>query len=281
MPVRTCYRRLALTVSLMVLANPFWRATWPSSVFLACAASSPTALSRDQRASRTLVIDQLVALVNNQAITLSDILWHLALDPAAPPGPPDPALHARVLQQLIDLKLLDQEAEKLPAGEAKEEAVDKYLGGLVKQFPSEDVFRARIASVGLTPEVLRERVKHRVEILHFIGFRFRAFVLVAPREVEQYYQSILIPSWRATHKPVQPIEEVRHLIERDIADSKVANEMTAWFEEARRRSEIVIIGELRASACPAFTRLAFGMIDAGCIIRGPSSDRCAQVIPWV
>ena len=61
-------------------------------------------------------------------------------------------------------------------------------------------------------------------------------MLVTPHEVEQYYQAIIVPTARASGKAIPPIQQVRDVIERDFADSKVANEMTVWFEETRRRS---------------------------------------------
>lgn len=196
-----------------------------------------------QQGSSTIIVDRLVATVNNQPITQSEILWQIALDPAGPTGPPQPALYSAVLHQLIDLKLLDQEAEKLPANEITDADIDRYSDTLMKQFPSEAEFRKRLAPVGLTNEIMRERVRHRLEILHFIDFRFRAFVIVTPQEIEQYYQKIFVPSAREKGQVVPPLDQVSRAIERDLADQKVAGEMTTWFEEARRRSDIVVLYE--------------------------------------
>lgn len=186
------------------------------------------------------VIDRLVAIVNGQSITESEVIWHLALDPAGEIGGVTQDTLHRVLQQVIDLELLSQESRNLPKAEVKEEEITKYLSDLVSQFASETAFRARMSSVGLDGQTLRDRVKHRIEIMHFIDFRFRAFVLVTSEEVEQYYRSTFEPEARARGARVQPLEEVKDLIERDITDSKVAREMTTWFEDARRRAEIVL-----------------------------------------
>ncbi|MBI4469903.1 MAG: hypothetical protein HY650_11350 [Acidobacteria bacterium] len=190
-----------------------------------------------------VVIDRLMVIVNGQPITLSELGWQAALDPEVPPGKPEPELLQRILQQMIDLKLLAQEAEKLPAGDVEEAEITKYLADLISQFPSEAAFRERVASAGLDAATLRERVKQRVEILRFIDFRFRAFVLVTPQEVEHYYQTHIEAEARKQGTPVPPLDQVRETIERDLADSKVATEMTAWFEDQRRRSEVVMLDQ--------------------------------------
>jgi hypothetical protein len=195
------------------------------------------------RQSAIHLIDRLVAVVNEYPITESDVLWFLALDPEVTVESYSNELKRRALEQIIDQELLHREAEKLPTVEVTEEAIKQYLGELVSRFPSEAVFGRRCEAVGLTDEALRELARHRVEILRFIDFRFRAFVFVSDAEIQSYYETRIVPAARERQETVPPLDQLRELIEKNIIEDKVAAEMIAWFEENRRRSEIVYLVE--------------------------------------
>lgn len=186
------------------------------------------------------LVDRIAAVVNGDVISESDIRWYLALDPelADHPGPPD--RDVRALQQLIDQRLLDQEAEKLPAIEISDADVQDYLRQLIARFPSESVFRRRIEEAGLDSETLREIARHRLEILRFIDFRFRSFVFVSDQEIQSAYQQKVVAVARARGQEPPALEQVRTLLEKIISDEKVTSELIAWLDEARRTAEIIV-----------------------------------------
>lgn len=188
-----------------------------------------------------VIIDRLVALVNDDPITESDILWFLALAPDVPEGPFTDRMKQQALEQYIDRQLLYQEAQKLPTIEVTPEAVAQYIADLTKQFPSESAFRRRLQAVGLDEATLNRIVRRRLIILQFIDFRFRAFVLISDEEVQSYYRHRVVPLAEERGQSPPPLEEVRELIEKNLLEEKVASEMTLWFEEARRRADIVYL----------------------------------------
>jgi hypothetical protein len=196
---------------------------------------------RPNRAS--VVVDRLVAVVNGAPITESDVLWFLALDPEVPDGDHSISLKRQALEQIIDQKLLHQEAEKLPAGEISDAAVTEHIASHRRLFQSEEAFHRRRARVGLSDEALREVVKNRLEILQFIDFRFRAFVIVTEAETQSYYERAILPVARQSGEAPPAIEQVKDVIQKTITQDKVEAEMIAWFEEARRRSDIVYLVE--------------------------------------
>ncbi|GEM_PF-390082 len=188
-----------------------------------------------------VIVDRLVALVNDDPITESDILWFLALAPDVPEGPFTDQMKQQALEQYIDRQLLYQEAQKLPTIEVTQEAIAQYIAELVKQFPSESAFRRRLQAVGLDEATLNQIVRRRLIILQFIDFRFRAFVLVGDEEIQSYYRHRVVPLAEERGQSPPPLEEVRELIEKNLLEEKVASEMTLWFEEARRRADIVYL----------------------------------------
>jgi len=192
---------------------------------------------------QSTVIDRLVAVVNEEPITESDRLWFLALDAEVPAGSFSDELKRIALEQLIDQQLLYQEAQKLPSIEVSQDEINKYISELITRFPSESAFRRRLEAVGLDQTRLQEIVQRRLLILQFIEFRFRAFVFVSDQEIQSYYERRVLPLAQERGETPPPLDQVKELIEKDIIEDKVASESSLWFEEARRRSEIVRLVE--------------------------------------
>ncbi|GBC81242.1 Chaperone SurA [bacterium HR10] len=198
--------------------------------------------------AQTILLDRIAAVVNGRVITESDIRWYLALDPETPEGESSEEVKSRALHQLIDQMLLHQEAEKLPTIAITEEEIERYLTELRARFPSERAFARRLAAAGLDETTLRAIARHRVEILRFIDFRFRAFVFVSEPEVQWYYENRVIPEARRRGMAPPPLEQVRPLIEQILRNEKVKSEMIAWLDEARRTAEIILYPPYRSPA---------------------------------
>lgn len=191
-------------------------------------------------AQSAILVDRLVAIVNGEPITESDLLWLMALDPQQPDGPFTNHAKRLRLEQAIDQQLLYQEAQKLPSIEVKPEDISRFIADLLKQFPSESVFRRRLEAVGLDGPALQQRVRQQLIILQFIEFRFRSFVLVSDAEIQTYYQSRVVRLAQERGETPPPLDDrLRSVIEQTIVQDKVESDLNDWFEEARLRAEIV------------------------------------------
>ncbi len=190
------------------------------------------------------VVDKMVASINGrELITYTDLLWQLALEPDAPLDNPRSADLQRVLNLLIDQRLITEEAGKLPAITAKDEDVERATNDLVKRFPAQEGFRERLQRVGLTPEQLREIVRQRVEIENYLNFRFRSFVVIAPKEIADYYRDTFVPRWRKSSpgRIVPTLAEATAQIEQTLTESKIESDTDAFLEDARARADIAIL----------------------------------------
>jgi hypothetical protein len=203
--------------------------------------AAPTNPQSAIRNPQSTVIDRLVVVVNEAPITESDLLWFLALDAEVPAGPFTDELKRSALRQFIDQELLYQEAEKLPSIEVKPDEIDQYISELIKRFPSESVFGRRLDAVGLDQTTLQQIVQRRLVILQFIEFRFRAFVFVTDQEIQSYYESRVLPLAQERGQTPPPLEQIKDLIEKNLIEDRVASELTLWFEDARRRADIVYL----------------------------------------
>ena len=201
---------------------------------------------QQQQTARAEVVDRMVATVNRQLITYSDLLWQLALQPDTPIDSPRSEDLNSALQLLINQRLFHGEADKLPHIQPKDEEVEAALAALIRRFPSQSEFYKRIERVGLTAEQLRETVRERVEIEKYLDFRFRSFTIVSPKEVADYYRDVYVPRLRqrSPARIVPTLEEAQAEIERTLTESKIESDIEALLEDMRTRAEIVILSQV-------------------------------------
>jgi hypothetical protein len=191
------------------------------------------------------VVDQILTLVNDDIITRIDLLWSLALEPAAPS--PAGSISSDILRQkldvMIDERLIAQEAARLPAAEIPQDEIDQKRRTLIERFPSEAAFRQRIESVGLNPQRLDQLIRERILIDRFKEFRFQSFVFVREDEIKRYYDETLAPQVRARGAVPPPVEQVREQIQAIIREEKINEEIDRWLIDARQRADIVQLAE--------------------------------------
>jgi len=207
-----------------------------------------TLFSSDARAQK--VVDRMVATVNGGArvdlITYSDLLWQIALEPETPLENPSSTELNRVLNLLINQRLILQEAEKLPTVAPTAEEVRKEIDTLIRLFPSPAEFQRRLRRVGFSSkddEQFQRIIEQRVAMQKYLDFRFRDFVVVTPQEVADYYRDVYVPRFRqqAPGRIVPTLEEVRQTLETSLTQSKIAADIDEFIESARERAEITIL----------------------------------------
>jgi hypothetical protein len=193
------------------------------------------------------VTDKSVATVNAgvkaELITLSDLVWQLALQPDSPVDGVSSQILNQTLQLVIDQRIILQEAERLPAISPSERDIDDALKQLMARFPSPESFRTRVDKVGLDAEHLREIMRQRLEIERYLDFRFRSFTVVSPKEVADYYNEVFVPRFRRQQsgRIVPTLEEVRDQLEKELVESKIASDTDRFLAEARDRAQITIL----------------------------------------
>lgn len=192
------------------------------------------------------VVDRVVAIVNDaELITYSDLLWQLALQPNVPIDNPRREDLARVLELLIDQRLVVQEADKMPHVHATEKELEEAGNELAKRFPSQEEFQRRLERVGLTAAQLREIIHERIDMEKYLDFRFRSFTVVTPQEVEAYYKDVYVPRHRRT-RPGVVVPELKasyNELQSELIERKIESDTDDFLEEARAAAQITILDE--------------------------------------
>ena len=192
------------------------------------------------------VVDRMVAVVNGDGlITYSDLLWQLALEPKAPLEPPRQDDLRAALDRLIGQRLILQEAEKLPHIHATAKEIEDYETDLIRRFPSLEEFHRRLERVGLTADQLNEIIHDRLDMEHYLDFRFRSFAIVTPKEVEDYYRDVYVPRLRqqSPGRIVPPLKDVYNSVQQEMVEAKVEADTDDFLEQARAGAQITILDE--------------------------------------
>jgi hypothetical protein len=201
------------------------------------------------------VADRMVASVTNGAranpdlISYSDLVWQLAIEPNRPlADKPSSEDLNHALHLLEDQVLILQEARKLPiantdrARQEFEAAVAQKLKELVQAFGSAALLQERMSRVGLTSAQLDAILRDRVAVEKYLDFRFRAFVLISPKEIADRYNQDFA-RLRNSGRIVPTLEQAHGQIEQTLTEEKIAAEIDTFVDNLREQTgtEIVII----------------------------------------
>lgn len=194
------------------------------------------------------LVDQLVASVNGEIITQSDLVWMIGLDPKAIVTNIEEDRLREALSRKINQVLLDQEARQLPNVVITQPDIRQYERQLVTLFGSEVLFRQRLESIGLTSEMLSQIVRAQIEIEKYTDFRFRSFVLVTEEEIKSAYRAEREQSKSSgTVLPEDPSDETYDRLQDQLLERKVREEIDNWLKTARARAEIVALAPFAQS----------------------------------
>lgn len=203
-------------------------------------------------ASAQQVVDKTVATVSNglrtELITYSDLLWQLALQPQSSVVSPSAEELNQALQLLINQRLFSLEAERLPREAPDEKEVNERIAELVRYFPAGD-FERRLNLVGfksVQDSNFQRIIRERLAIDKYLDFRFRSFIVITPEDEAKYYRDVFVPDFRRRYGGlIMPkLEEKRVEINQILTEEKVAADIEAFLDEAKRRTEIVILSEI-------------------------------------
>jgi hypothetical protein len=216
-----------------------------------CLATSASAQAPPPATQSGVVLDQVVAVVNNQAILTSDLDEEMrlaVLDPGrAGLGVLTPK---RALEQLISRSLIQQQIrqEDAEAAEPSQAEVDTRLSEIRKELPacvhencaSEAGWAAFLASHHLTPARVETYLRNRLEILRFIEQRFRQGIRISQPDIETYYHDTLLPQYTAG-EAIPTLERVSPRIQEILLQRQVNALFDDWLENLRKQGEVEVL----------------------------------------
>lgn len=201
-------------------------------------------------ASAQQMVDKTVATVSDggrtELITFSDLKWQLALQPNVQINPPSSEDLNRALRLLIDQRLFALEAERLPREAATKAEITAKINEIVSYFPTPGEFERRLNLVGfksVSDPNFEQIVAQRIAIDKYLAFRFRSFIVITADDEAQYYRNIYVPEFRRRNAGVivPSLDNKRAEIVEALTEERVAQQIEAFLDAAKRRAEIVIL----------------------------------------
>jgi len=216
-------------------------------------------------ASSPVILDRVVAVVNNHAILSSDLDDEIRLsilDPGR--GGLGTLTRSVALEQLISRALIQQQIreEDEQASDPPESEVDTRLAEIRHEIPacvrqncaSDAGWNAFLSAHHLTPERVESYLRYRLEILRFIERRFRQGIHISPQEIETYYHDTLLPQY-TPGEAIPTLDKVSPRIEEILLQQKVNVLFDDWLQNLRKQGDVEV---LDPSLEPAPTQTAPG-----------------------
>jgi hypothetical protein len=234
------------------LNNAPWLGSSLACLFACLAAAGPTqAWAQAPQPAAPIILDRVVAVVNNHAILYSDLDDEIrlsVLDPGR--GGLDVLTRKGALEQLIARALIQQQIREqdLRTADPTQAEVDARLAEIRNQLPaclrqncaSDAGWKAFLTAHGLTQERVEAYLRYRVEILRFIEQRFRQGIRISPQEIETYYQTTLFPQY-AKGEAIPPLDKVSPRIEEILLQQKVNVLFDDWLTNLRKQGEVEVL----------------------------------------
>ena len=184
------------------------------------------------------VVDRIVAIVNDEAITLTDvnIIQKFGLFEDLEESP-DTDMQTQIISRLISQKLVIQLASERIMIE--EEELEASLSDVVQKTDPELAGTA-LLQFGLDWDDLKSYVREKLLFQKIISQRFNRGVIVSIEEIERYYEQVYVPSQRGKKLSPQPMIEVLDQIEGELQREKVEDQVQEWIDNLKREANIQI-----------------------------------------
>jgi peptidyl-prolyl cis-trans isomerase SurA len=195
------------------------------------------------------LIDRILAVVNREIITLSDLEQEQKFQAAdqvnlpilQPPSEGQRQAHFELLQKLIEQSLIRQQIQQFPGIEVSQDEVEKQIASMAKKNGSAESWEQQLRQLELTPQELQEHVKWQLQVMKFFDYRFRQFVVVDQTEIETYYNDKFVPELATKgieKKP--PLAEVEEQIRALLTEEKLNLQIEDWLKSLRESATIEI-----------------------------------------
>ena len=181
-------------------------------------------------------VDRIVAVVNEQVITLTDLRIAEAF------GLHDEELKegSGNLRPLILERLIDQKLVIALAGEevlVEKEELDSFQARIIERLGNEPV-RRKLEEFDLDWDELRGYIREKINYQKIISRKFGLRIIVSLKEIEDYYKQSYVSSQREKGLEPRPMMEILDEIESLIIQEKVKTRINDWIKNLRKKADI-------------------------------------------
>jgi len=176
---------------------------------------------------KTDLVERILAVVNGKIITLSDLNTYRTFFGRNRDD-------ETILEELIDQKLLLDEAEKFQFSDPPKEAIEAANQKKVIEFGNPQKLAEAREDHGITEEDLLGMIRSRLITAQLIDQRVNFFVFLSPRNIQDYYRD------HASEYNGRPLVEVQSEIQDLLTRQKTEAKRKAYLNRLKRRATISI-----------------------------------------
>ena len=179
------------------------------------------------------IIDRIVVAIGKQVITETELELTIRITAFLNQEPVDFSVENRrkTVERLIEQKIVLQELELSRFPRPTEEEVEQRRRNMVSLRFGEDgaAYQAALQKFGLTEADFKRYLLWQMTFFSFIDFRFRPSVQVTEADIEDYFNTRILPlAQKANPGKTISIGEYRERIERILMARRGEQEMQGW-----------------------------------------------------
>jgi parvulin-like peptidyl-prolyl isomerase len=202
-------------------------------VLAASAAAAQNALP--QPAPQTQIVDAIVAHIEDDIITLSEIrelaAYQQLLDGRS-------QSNEELRSELIEQWVVNNEATTTGFPLPARSEVDREVSRVEATFSSPAAYQQRLDTIGLTADAVRRMITRQIYLARYLDYKFRSSIQVNDSAIADYYRDHLVPQLQAKGQPAPPLTDVTNQIREVLIEQGVNDRTAAWFDETKPRLKI-------------------------------------------
>lgn len=181
------------------------------------------------------VVDRIVARVENDVILSSDVRalsrYQQFLDGNS-------ETDAQILDRLIDQWIVRTEADVSHSPRPSEADIDRGLSRVRNSFDSEQEYEARRKQASLTEQDVRAMVASQLYLSNYLDSRFRPAVQIDPKDIEDFYQTAVVPRAKARGQEPPTLDAAHDAIQEALIQNGINQQADQWLKESRLRLHV-------------------------------------------
>jgi hypothetical protein len=180
-------------------------------------------------------VDHIVAAVNNEVITASDLAHAVALNRGLSGILEDRiAPESDTLEGLITRRLLVQEARRLRFVDISDEEIGAERDKLRKRFSSDKAYADFLAEQDITEQELDRMIGERLLVERFVEKKVGLFARVSRDEAQRYFEE------HAAEYKNKSFQDSQKTIIALLTDRKIEDQLRRYVAELRSKADIRI-----------------------------------------
>lgn len=185
--------------------------------------------------SAQVVIDRIVARVENDVILLSDVrLLSRYQELVEGKAESDP----QILDRLIDQWIVRNEADTAQFPRPSDSDIASGVERVQNSFTSAEEYAARKKQVGLNDAEIRNMIASQLYLSSYLDSRFRPSAKVEPKDVEVFYRDGVVPRAQARGQTPPTLDAAREYIREALIQRSINDQSERWLSESRARLHV-------------------------------------------